>query len=226
MNDDPSTTSADEEYETHLARSRTVWDRWSDRYGLSESDFEPMRETAIDYLELEQDDRVLDVGCGPGVSVERLRADVGETGEVVAIDYSSGMVENARRRIADRDWPNVTVVRGDATTADLGQDFDAAIATLSMSVMPDVHAAVENVYRSLAPGGRFVVFDLRTVPAGPARIVNPLLWRFFYWFANWNPDGDVLESLEGVFDRTDVVERYAAGIAYTALARKAESNTE
>jgi ubiquinone/menaquinone biosynthesis C-methylase UbiE len=208
------------EYESHLARSRAVWDRWSDRYGLSESDFEPMRETAIDLLDLRTGDRVLDVGCGPGVNFERLRRDVGEDGELLAIDYSPEMVENARQRVTERGWSNVDVIQGDATTADLGEGFDAAIATLSMSVMPDVHRAITNVHRSLAPGGTFVVFDLRPVPSGPARLLNPFLWRFFHWFANWNPDGDVVESLAAVFHRVDVVETYAAGAAYIARATR------
>lgn len=214
------------EYESHLARSRAVWDRWSDHYDLSESDFEPMRETAIDHLDLQLGDHVIDVGCGPGVNFEHVRHDIGENGELVAVDYSLEMVENARQRVTEHGWNNVDVIRADATTADLGEGFDAAIATLSMSVMPDIHNAIKNVYRSLAPGGTFIVFDLRTVPAGLARIVNPLLWRFFYWFANWNPDGDVVESLTAVFEQVAVIETYAAGAAYTARATKQSSTVE
>lgn len=209
--------------QSHLARSRAVWDRWSGHYGPSERDLEPMRETAIAYLDLQPGDRVLDVGCGPGVNFERVRQDVGEAGELVAVEYSPEMVDDARQRVTDHGWNNVTVVRADATTAALGEGFDAAIATLSMSVMPDVRKAVENVYGSLSAGGAFVVFDLRTIPSGPVRIVNPLLWRFYYWFANWNPDGDVVESLTSVFEQTELVETYAAGAAYTALGKKQPS---
>jgi len=208
------------EHGDHLARSRRVWDRWSDHYGLSERDFEPMREAAIDRLDLGAGDRVLELGCGPGVNFERIRRDVGESGRLVAVDYSPGMVERARRRVEEAGWENVEVVRADATTADLGEGFDAALATLSLSVMPDVRAAAENAHRSLAPGGRFVVFDLRPVPTGPLRVLNPVLWRFFRTFANWNPDGDVPAALAAVFDRSEVVDTYAAGVAYTAVADK------
>lgn len=212
--------SDDDAYEAHLARSRAVWDRWSDRYSLSEQDFEPMREAAIDVLNLEKGDRVLDIGCGPGVNFERIRDDIGAGGELVAIDYSPEMVARARQRVTEHGWSNVDVRRGDATSTDLGEGFDAAIATLSLSVMPDIHRAVENIHRSVAPGGRVVVFDLRTVPSGPARVLNPLLRRFFYWFANWNPDGAVIDSLRAVFDEATIVETYAAGIAYTVCATK------
>ena len=206
----------------HLSRGRAVWDRWSDHYGLSESDFEPMRETAMDYLELEPGDGVIDIGCGPGVNFERIRSDVGPDGTLVAVDYSPKMIEKARARVSDHGWGNVDVIRADATTAELGEGYDAAIATLSMGVMPDCKKAAANVYRSLAPGGRFVVFDLRSVPSGPLRILNPLLRGFLYWFANWNAECDVIDSLEDVFERVDVVETYAAGIGYTVLATKSE----
>ncbi|WP_207586355.1 methyltransferase domain-containing protein [Halomontanus rarus] len=214
------------EYADHLERSRTVWDRWSDWYEMSETDLEPMRETAMDRLDLRPGDRVLDIGCGPGVNFERIRSDIGDAGTLVAVDYSPEMVSDARERIDSHGWENVEVRRADATTVDLAEDgqFDAAIATLSMSVMPDVRRAVENVHRSLVPGGAFVVFDIRTVPTGPARLANPLLRRFLRWYANWNRNGDVLESLAAVFEECEIADTYFAGVTYTAACRKGRTD--
>ncbi|MFC4543396.1 class I SAM-dependent methyltransferase [Halosolutus amylolyticus] len=225
-------SSSDDEHAAHLERSRTVWDRWSDYYGMSERDFEPMREALIDRLALEPGDRVLEIGCGPGVNFERLRTDVGPDGELVAVDYSPGMVENARDRIEEHGWENVEVRRADATTIDFDEPFDAAIATLSLSVMPDARRTIETVYRSLVPGARFAVLDVRMIPSGPARILNPIVWRFFRWYANWNPDNDVVGSLAAVFEdcdgaghrsdgeaagTCDVVETSLAGSAYSVV---------
>ncbi len=215
-------SDTDRDYRAQLERSRRKWDRWSDWYTMSERDFEPMRENAIDRLGLQPGDRVLDIGCGPGVNLERLRADVGPTGKVYAVDYSPEMVTKARERVDRHSWENVEVVRADATRFDADERFDAAIASLSLSVMPDVHRTVENIDRLLAPGAAFVVFDIRPFPDGPARILNPLLWRFLRWYANWNPDDDVLETLRAVFAECDVLETYTAGTTYTALCRKME----
>ncbi|ELY50058.1 class I SAM-dependent methyltransferase [Natronolimnohabitans innermongolicus] len=206
--------------EAHLERSKAVWNRWSDWYALSERDLEPIREAAMDRLELESGDRVLDVGCGPGVNLERLRDDVGPNGEVVAVDYSPEMVAKARQRVADHGWENVAVRRADATQMAFDDPFDAALATLSFSLMPDVRRASESVSDALASDGRFVVFDVRCVQRGPARLANPLLRRFLRWYANWHPDENVLDSLEAVFERCEVVERYAAGAGYTAVCEK------
>ncbi len=199
-----------------------MWDRWSDHYRLSESDFEPMREDAMDRLGLERGDAVLDVGCGPGVNFDRLRELVGPEGRVVGVDYSPGMVESARKRVADRGWENVAVVRADAASVGLdSESFDGAIASLSMGVMPDARATAEHVHALLRPGSRFVVFGLRPVPSGPLRVVNPLLSRCLRWVANWNPDNDVPGALRAAFDGVDVARTYGAGTAYTAVAAKA-----
>ena len=194
-----------------------MWDRWSDYYDKSEADYEPMRKTAIEYLDLQPGDTVLDIGCGPGVNFAFLRDAVGPDGRVVGVDYSPAMVERAERRIADHGWENVTVCRADATTADL-EACDAALATLSMSVLPDIERGARNVRGALAPDGRFVVFDVRPVPSGPLRLLNPLVVRFIRWYANWNTEEDVMPALERVFEETRVVETYFAGANYTVVA--------
>lgn len=212
---DPPAT--DDEHAAHLERSRRVWDRWSDWYEMSESDFEPIREAAIDRLDLQRGDRVLEIGCGPGVNFERVRRDIGAEGELVAVDYSPGMLENARARIEAHGWENVRVLRADATTVEFDDPFDAALATLSLSVMPDIRRAAETVYRSLVPGGRIAVVDIRPFPSGPARVLNPLVRRFLRWYANWNPDGDVVDALATVFDECEVVDTHMAGTSYTVV---------
>ncbi|ADB61551.1 Methyltransferase type 11 [Haloterrigena turkmenica DSM 5511] len=218
---DPPAT--DDEHAAHLERSRRVWDRWSDWYGTSESDFEPIREAAIDRLDLQRGDRVLEIGCGPGVNFERVRRDIGAEGELVAVDYSPGMLENARARIEAHGWENVRVLRADATTVEFDDPFDVALATLSLSVMPDIRRAAETVYRSLVPGGRIAVVDIRSFPSGPARVLNPLVRRFLRWYANWNPDGGVVDALATVFDECEVVDTHMAGTSYTVVCEKRDA---
>jgi demethylmenaquinone methyltransferase/2-methoxy-6-polyprenyl-1,4-benzoquinol methylase len=219
------TTARDADQE-HLERSRKVWDRWSNYYGKSEQDFAPMLEEAVERLALDHGDTVLEIGCGPGVNFERLRRQVGTEGRIVAIDYSPKMVERARERVSTNGWDNIEVRCADATTVSLDETFDGALASLSMSVLPDATAATRRVYDALAPGSRFVVFDLRTVPAGPLRAVNPFLSLFYRWFANWNPDENVIGSLEATFDAVEVEQTYAAGACYRAVARKNSDRTD
>ena len=212
---------ADEQPESaHLARSRAVWNRRSDTYDRDEAELAAQRALAIEHLGLGVGDRVLEVGCGPGTNFERISGAIGDDGYLLGVDYSPAMVDRARERVTDGGWDHIDVRNADATTADFGEPFDAALASLALSVMPDQKRAIENVYNSLLDGGTFVVFDVRPVPAGVGRVLNPLLRRFFQWYANWNPDGDVETALASVFDHTEVVESYFAGVGYIAVARK------
>lgn len=218
MTDIERRPEAETRYRDHLRRSETVWDRWSDWYRLSERDFEPIRAELLAQLGLEDGDRVLEVGCGPGVNFAPIRDAIGEGGRLVAVDYSQEMVVKARERVTANGWENVEVVRADATTADLGGRYDAAVATLSLSVMPDVERVVRNVHSALEPGAPLGVLDLREFQSGPLRAFNPLLRGFLRWYANWNATDDVRTAIEEVFGGYERLGTYMRGTAYTLKA--------
>lgn len=218
---DHAASTADDDHEAYLERSRQKWDRWSRIYGINERDTEPIRREMIDLLELEPGDAVVEVGCGPGVNFELLREAVGSEGRVLGIDYSPEMLARARERIDEHGWENVEVRREDATRADLDpESFDAAVAAQALSAMPDVRAVVDLVHDALRPGGRLGVYGVRLVPSGRATVLNPFILRFYRWFANWNDEEEVLAELERAFEDVDVVSTYALGTNYVAAATK------
>ena len=75
------------------------WDATS--YDRMSAPQEAMGRDVLDRLDLRGDERVLDAGCGTGrvtaALLERL-----PRGEVVAVDGSPAMVEQARERLGDR----------------------------------------------------------------------------------------------------------------------------
>lgn len=178
MTDVKRRPEAESKYESHLQRSETVWNRWSDWYRMSERDFEPIRDELISQLALEDGDTVLEIGCGPGVNFSTIRNAIGESGALVAVDYSPEMVKKATERIENQGWENVEVIRADATTAALGGPYDAAISTLALSVMPDVKRTVQNVHSTLKPGAPLGVLDIQEFQSGAVCVFNPLLKRF------------------------------------------------
>ncbi|RBI60750.1 methyltransferase type 11 [halophilic archaeon] len=216
-------------HQTELERSQRKWDFWSAResfWKFYENDTLEHRRNAVSQLQLEPGDTVLDVGCGRGTNFELLRDAVGADGRVIGVDLSPGMVERARERIEANGWDNVEAIRADATTLALGTDrFDGALATTAVSSTPDVRATVEHVYDALKPGARFAVYEIRLVPSGPSRMLNPLIKRFYRAFGNWNDEEDVLRELERSFDGTTVVETFALGTNYVAVATKAVERT-
>ncbi len=133
------------------------------------------RVAAIAALGLRPGDRVLDLGCGTGLNLRHLQRRIGPTGQIVALDASSSMLRQARRRGRRRGWENVTFVCADAATVDPREwaPVDAAIATYALSVIADWPSAWRVMRESTRPGGRIAVVDMQD-PVGRGRVFRPL----------------------------------------------------
>jgi SAM-dependent methyltransferase len=104
-------------------------------------------------------DRVIDLGCGPGLSAVALGAEVGPQGWVAAVDVVPQMAAAARRRLLAAGVTG-TAVAADVATADLialagvGEPFDAAHSRFGLMFFPEPDIAFANIFRALHPGGR------------------------------------------------------------------------
>lgn len=102
-------------------------------------------------------DRALDVCCGTGAGIIALRPHVRD--EVVGIDFSPGMLEEARKRTADAPGTAaIRLVEGDALDLPFREEFDLATCFGAFGHIPeaDEERFVAGVHRALRPGGRFV----------------------------------------------------------------------
>lgn len=220
---EPTTPSG--EHRSSVERSRRKWDFWSSRerlWSFYEQDTVEVRRDAVAQLDLKRGDAVIDIGCGRGANFELLREAVGPDGSVLGVDYSPGMLAGAAERIEEHGWENVETLRADATALPVAAErFDGALATTAVSAMPDVRAVVENVHDALAPGASFAVYDIRLAPSGVARLLNPLVYGCYRVIGNWNREESVLDELERAFADVELVETFALGTNYVAVARKA-----
>src|SRR6266700_5871310 len=87
----------------------------------------PVRQKAVELLNLKEGDRVLDVGCGPGGSFPYLVRAVGQSGQVVGVEISPEISINARRRIEKKGWRNVEVIEAAAQEVHLTGTFDGLL---------------------------------------------------------------------------------------------------
>jgi len=103
--------------------------------------------------------RLLDVGCGPG-SITVGLAQAVAPGEVVAIDLSPEVLEEARALAAERQIANVRFERGDvhALAAPDGS-FDVVYAHQVLQHLADPVEALREMKRTLAGGGIVAVRD-------------------------------------------------------------------
>lgn len=223
----PSTPAGEDEpaqRDSIAERGRQLYDWWAANqllYSLIAQANASAREQACSYLDLNDGESVLEIGCGPGVNLGFLVNGVGSEGTVVGIDYSAEMVQQASTRNRQRGWGNVEVTRGNVTQVSFeAGTFDAAFASLVLSTIPASREAIENVYQALKPGGRFVVFDAAArYHSGPMQLLNPLRTRFVSRAFN-HQQQDIISELQIVFDQVTIVETFRGESEYVAVAVK------
>jgi len=112
-------------------------------------------ERLLDDLQLAPGDRVADLGCGPGLVLDALRARVGERGEVLGVDESPRWEQVVRARGA-----RARFVRSRLEELELEAGaWQGLFARWVLSFPPDPGALVARLARALAPGGRLAVLD-------------------------------------------------------------------
>ena len=130
------------------------------------------REAAFLLPHLRPGMRLLDAGCGPGTITLGLAAAVAP-GEVVGLELSPAMVEQARALAAERGVANVRFEVGDVQALPFPDaSFDAAFESAVLEHVPDPARAVAELRRVLRPGG---VVGLRDGDwgAGGAPVLEP-----------------------------------------------------
>ena len=133
------------------------------RYDAELLPFEPLRVEAIALLQLEPGQRVLDVGCGTGLSFELIERDIGATGELVGVEQSPDMLQLARERVQVHGWRNVALVGAPAEEAKVPGKLDAALFHFTHDVLRQPRA-LDNMLRHLRPGARVVTVGLQWAP--------------------------------------------------------------
>lgn len=118
---------------------------------------------ALEMLEISPGDRVLDVGCGPGNFTRDFARAAGPAGLAVGIDASQTMLAAAVR---EGGGPNLAYLRGDACALPFADGvFDAVCCFAALYLIDDAMAAIDEIARVLAPGGRVAL--LASCARGP-----------------------------------------------------------
>jgi ubiquinone/menaquinone biosynthesis C-methylase UbiE len=106
------------------------------------------------YVTLEA--RILDVGCGTGANLARLRRLGLPFGHYTGVDFSPSMLALARKRFGDP--PDVTFRQGDATALeDTGERYDVIVSSYLLDHLSEPAAFVNGVQRLLEADGHLIL---------------------------------------------------------------------
>jgi phosphatidylethanolamine/phosphatidyl-N-methylethanolamine N-methyltransferase len=118
--------------------------------------FAPGRAAAVRQLDLKPNDLTLEVGIGTGLNLPLYPPAT----RLIGVDLSQEMLDKAVERVQTLAMPNVTLKVMDATALDFGDnEFDKALATYTISAVPDPVAVLREMRRVVKPGGVLVILN-------------------------------------------------------------------
>lgn len=115
--------------------------------------------------------RLLDVGCGTGALLEKIRNQFPES-DLNGVDLSSGMLNAAR----SRNILNVILKEGDSEALPYDDDsFDVVTCCSSFHHYPDPDKAMDEFHRVLRPRGHIIICDMH-LPTAARLFANSVLF--------------------------------------------------
>jgi SAM-dependent methyltransferase len=128
----------------------------------------PFSREAVRWAELDAEDEVLDVACGPGTTTVIAAR---QARSVHALDFSPAMIELLRQNSTELD--NVEVTVGDGQQLSFADErFTVAFSMFGLIFFPDPIAGLRELHRVLRPGGRVLISSW--VPMSESPAMRPL----------------------------------------------------
>ena len=148
-------------------------DIWVERQNAMDTMLSPLGEAALNKLNFNEEENVLDIGCGCGHTTLNIAKRIGPSGNVTGLDISEPMLERAKESAVEMSITNTSFKCVDVQTEDLGdQIYSAAFSRFGVMFFEDSIAAFKNINKSLISGG-YLSFVCWQSPA-----VNP--WQSLF----------------------------------------------
>ena len=134
-----------------------VYDKLANVYDLTFGPtLQPGRLQAIQRMNIQPGERVLEVGVGTGINLSLYPKQAMVTG----IDFSSSMLEKARERVARKGLRNMRLLQMDAADLKFADgSFDIVYAPYLISVVPDPVTVAREMRRVCRTGGRIIFLN-------------------------------------------------------------------
>jgi SAM-dependent methyltransferase len=123
------------------------------------------------FAKIKNGDTVIDLGSGAGNDCFIARAEAGENGRVIGIDFTPEMIEKARKNAQKLGYTNVEFIQGDIENMPVNSNSaDVAVSNCVLNLVPNKKAVFNEIYRALKPNGHFSISDIVLMGELPERI--------------------------------------------------------
>ena len=114
----------------------------------------------IDKMHLEKGMRILDLGCGTGWGTIYIATRLGGTGEVIGLDLSEKMIEQAKQKLSEFIYNNVEFEVGSGSSLDYENYFDYVLSTNAFHHFDNKEEIFCKVWKSLKEDSIFLIQDI------------------------------------------------------------------
>src|SRR5579863_10070073 len=123
------------------------------------------------FAKIKKGDVVIDLGSGAGNDCFVARAETGETGKVIGIDFTPAMIERARGNAEKLGYHNVEFRQGDIEKMPVTSNIaDVIVSNSVLNLVPNKDGVFKEIRRVLKPGGHFSISDIVLVGTLPEKI--------------------------------------------------------
>ncbi|MBN1160829.1 MAG: class I SAM-dependent methyltransferase [Dehalococcoidales bacterium] len=153
-------TASDEEKDAYIGRK---FDRAAGSYDesrLVKSYQRRVQKLVIARMSIEKGMNVLDLGCGTGQGTIDIALKLEGTGNVIGIDLSEKMIEQAKKKLDNFKSKNVKFMVGSIGSVDYQDYFDFVFSTNAFHHFENKESIFTKVRQSLKPNGVFLVQDI------------------------------------------------------------------
>lgn len=123
------------------------------------------------FAQIKKGDIVIDLGSGAGNDAFIARAETGDTGKVIGIDFTPAMIDKARQNAEKLGYHNVEFRQGDIEKMPVTANVaDVIVSNCVLNLVPNKKDVFQDIYRVLKPGGHFSISDIVLVGQLPENI--------------------------------------------------------
>lgn len=125
------------------------------------------------FAQIKKGDVVVDLGSGAGNDCFVARAETGEAGKVIGIDFTEAMITKARENAERLGFHNVEFRQGDIEKMPVSANTaDVIVSNCVLNLVPNKDNVFKEIFRVLKPRGHFSISDIVLVGSLPSQLRN------------------------------------------------------